>query len=201
PVLPLGAERRIAARVVVAPEERARLLVVPSARRHPEGLPEVLLELALDGPALDVPGVVVRAEPEARDRLERLDVEVPAHREPLTHAVLGLVLLRFQALAEDDAAVRVRLKAVQDLRGVDELGHEDRRPRLRPRALEAVDPEVARRPQRIAREAALRVLERVPARRRVVRALHAVADPVEVSRVADLELRVVAVGVGLRGDA
>ena len=42
-------------------------------------------------------------------------------RQRLPRAVVGDVLLRFDAVGEDDAAIRITLEPVDDLPGVDEL--------------------------------------------------------------------------------
>src|SRR5262249_8553204 len=130
-----------------------------------ERLDEVLFELDFGRPAANFPAVIVRADAEPHRGLERLYEKISTKGERVARAVFGMMFLGLEAFADDDAAVRIALEAVQDLRGVDELGHKDRRPCLRPTRLVAIDAKVSLRANGVARgETTLRVLEGAIAR-------------------------------------
>ena len=137
-VLPARSERRDAPRVVVAPEDGAALLVEAATEHHAERLargtsPARARRCPSRWPRCRGSARTERRTAALRDRRYQRDARGQASRA----RSVGIVLLRLDALAEDDAAVRIALEAVDELRGVRELRLDDRRPRLPPARLVA----------------------------------------------------------------
>src|SRR5580658_9806279 len=159
PILTPRSERWIAARVVVAPKNRSRLLVEATAHQDTEGVSQRFFELRFGGAAAKRPGVGIAPQRETQRAFQVAEVNCQTRRHGLTRALVRLVLLSLDCLTKNDASVRIALKTVDELGGVGQLSLDDRSPRLRPAPLERVDVDRVRRSGRIRAETARGRLE------------------------------------------
>ena len=86
-VLALRTERRISAGVVVAPEERAGLLVEATTHGDAEASSRDILDSSSPSPLCDVPGVAVGADAEANGGLEAARYQFARKRDGLARAI------------------------------------------------------------------------------------------------------------------
>ena len=113
PVLPAGTVLRLATRVVVAPEERAGLVVVAALCRQAQPRQHVALGFDLVGLAQDVPGVAVAAERRSDDHVQRTHVVLRLEGPGEARTVFGMMLLRhLTGRTDHHSAVGVAQKTV-----------------------------------------------------------------------------------------